>query len=101
MRAIAMRYAKVTWRGATPAAADFNDIYFAHEQGPAETKYIFLCHSDLPQRWLNNRNFVISETGFGTGLNFLVTWQAWQKTNSSGHLHFISAEKFPLSPDDF
>ncbi len=41
----------------------------------------------------------IAETGFGSGLNFLVTWQAWQRSRAEQHcpnLYFISIEKHPL-----
>jgi tRNA 5-methylaminomethyl-2-thiouridine biosynthesis bifunctional protein len=32
----------------------------------------------LPQRWAGRRHFVILETGFGLGHNFLATWAAWR-----------------------
>jgi tRNA 5-methylaminomethyl-2-thiouridine biosynthesis bifunctional protein len=37
------------------------------------------------------------ETGFGTGLNFLATWQSWRRINPGGKkLHYLAIEKFPL-----
>ena len=45
--------------------------------------------------------FVIGETGFGTGLNFLCAWQQFELSAPAGaQLHFISTEKHPLSASD-
>ncbi len=41
------------------------------------------------------------ETGFGTGLNFLVTWAAWRDDpQRPARLHFLSVEKHPFRADD-
>ena len=32
----------------------------------------------LPERWRGRDQFVVLETGFGLGTNFLATWQAWR-----------------------
>src|SRR5690606_2753561 len=47
-------------------------------------------------------HFTVAETGFGTGLNFLLTWQLWNKLVSRPGcvLHFVSAERWPLTRDD-
>ncbi len=50
--------------------------------------------------------FIVAESGFGTGLNFLTLWQAFDSFRSAHpqatlqRLHFISFEKFPLTRDD-
>ena len=44
--------------------------------------------------------FVIGETGFGTGLNFLTTWHAWRNAKPNARLTFISAEAFPMTVAD-
>ena len=46
----------------------------------------------------------MAETGFGTGLNFLLTLQAYQKAQQVSSfqlapLHFISVEKYPLTKE--
>ena len=97
--------AKLEWRqGDVPAASDFGDVYFCSKDGLNESRYVFLENNQLEQRWreLNaNEVFCIGETGFGTGLNFLAAWQLWKQTApESARLHFISAEKHPLKPDD-
>jgi tRNA 5-methylaminomethyl-2-thiouridine biosynthesis bifunctional protein len=95
-----------------PFASDFSDCYFsaplsAGANGLAETQHVFIAGNRLPERWVQSgsqadqANFVIGETGFGTGLNFIATWQLW---NNSAHrqsrLYFISAELFPLRRED-
>jgi tRNA 5-methylaminomethyl-2-thiouridine biosynthesis bifunctional protein len=91
-----------------PFSDRFNDIYFSKDGGIEETKFVFLEGNNLFQRWndLKNRNFTICETGFGTGLNFLCTWNLWKeiiKKNNSQELHkqhwlhFISTEAYPLT----
>jgi tRNA 5-methylaminomethyl-2-thiouridine biosynthesis bifunctional protein len=82
-------------------AEDFNDVYFSIEGGLEETRYVFLNGNHLPQRWQGQEKFTIIETGFGTGLNFLATWQLLEKEAPHLKLHFISVEKFPLMPDTF
>lgn len=84
-------------RPETPAAADFGDIYFSVDGGLRESQNVFLAACDLPNAWLSSQIYTIGELGFGTGLNFLATWQLWEKTSGPGHLHFVSVEKYPFS----
>jgi len=92
----------------TPVADHFDDVYFSNDSGIDETQHVFIEGNDLPSRWLTwtKPTFVIAETGFGTGLNFLVTMRAFRtfrKTNPAHplkHLYFITTEKFPLPPKD-
>ena len=62
---------------------------------------MFLYHNHLKERWLalGDRDlFTVAETGFGTSLNFLCTWQYWREIASpKTKLHFVSTEKYPLS----
>ena len=52
-----------------------------------------------PPRPLGGRDrFVILETGFGFGLNFLATWQAWRRDpQRCARLHYVSIEKHPFT----
>jgi tRNA 5-methylaminomethyl-2-thiouridine biosynthesis bifunctional protein len=44
---------------------------------------------------------VVAETGFGFGLNFVITANAWlQSSRDNACLHFISIERYPVSPED-
>lgn len=87
-----------------PQSDQFHDVYFSRDNGLAETEYVFLRHNRLAQRFGQvtlDKPFVIAETGFGSGLNFLCAWQLWQKTARQGaQLHFISVEKHPLTHAD-
>lgn len=80
-----------------PFAIDYGDRYFSRESGLAETRHVFLQGNQLPEAWQGKAQFVIAETGFGTGLNFLATWQAWQNDpERCQNLHYISFEKHPI-----
>ncbi|MCD8523239.1 MAG: bifunctional tRNA (5-methylaminomethyl-2-thiouridine)(34)-methyltransferase MnmD/FAD-dependent 5-carboxymethylaminomethyl-2-thiouridine(34) oxidoreductase MnmC [Saccharospirillaceae bacterium] len=92
---------ELRWNDAgLPLSCEFDDPYFSVDNGLEESRYVFLQHNGLPQRWLGwQGNFSIIETGFGTGLNFLITWEHWRQTAKSdtAWLHFTSIEKFPLT----
>jgi tRNA 5-methylaminomethyl-2-thiouridine biosynthesis bifunctional protein len=97
--------AQIIWdEHGEPTSQQFGDIYFTKDQGLAESRYVFLDANELPARFsaLNQYElFVIGETGFGTGLNFLAAWDLWLRTApATAQLHFISAEKFPLTHAD-
>lgn len=103
---------RVTWMGEQPVSTLFDDIYFNYDPenpqaGIEETDYVFIAKNDLLNRWrcLSQPVFTIAETGFGTGLNFLRTWQHWLAhcqchPNPERRLHFISTEKFPLNKNE-
>lgn len=88
----------------TPVADSFDDVYFSNDNGLAESDYVFFRNNHLMQRFAEHdqRHFVIAETGFGTGLNFLNTWQQFlnHPNKNIDTLHFISFEKFPIAHDD-
>ncbi|WP_281990861.1 tRNA (5-methylaminomethyl-2-thiouridine)(34)-methyltransferase MnmD [Sulfitobacter geojensis] len=90
---------QITWRdGDVPVSTRFDDPFFSLENGVAETQHVFLDGNDLPARFA--RGFRIAELGFGTGLNLLVAWDAWDRAGIAGPLHFTSFEAFPMPPDD-
>ncbi|TXS92685.1 bifunctional tRNA (5-methylaminomethyl-2-thiouridine)(34)-methyltransferase MnmD/FAD-dependent 5-carboxymethylaminomethyl-2-thiouridine(34) oxidoreductase MnmC [Parahaliea maris] len=100
----AMPPPRLQWSDAgVPGSSEFGDIYFSRDDGLAESRYVFLEGNGLPQRWANHPHdeFVIGETGFGTGLNFLLTWQAWAALpQPRPRLHYVSVEQFPLRRAD-
>lgn len=84
-----------------PHSQYFNDIYFDAENGLEESRYVFLKQNHLPDAWRDKQRFIICETGFGTGLNFLCAWTEFEKTTKpSQQLHYYSFEKYPLSQSD-
>lgn len=86
-----------------PRSERFDDVYFSVEDGLAETRHVFLEGNRLPERWGDHDfrgTFVIGETGFGTGLNFLAAWLLWKTlrvNNNPRRLEFISVEKYPVN----
>lgn len=100
-----IEYAQLEWdEQGLPFSSAYGDIYFSRDDGLEETRVVFLENNHLPERFAAlqaNDNFVIAETGFGTGMNFLCAWQLFNRqAPASARLHFISVEKYPLSPDD-
>lgn len=88
---------RLIWRdGEVPVATRFDDPYFSLEDGLAETRHTFLDGNDLPARFAPG--FHVAELGFGTGLNLLAVWAAWETAGQTGALRFTSFEAFPLSP---
>lgn len=81
-------------------APRFDDVYFSADDGLAETRHVFLEGNRLAARLAALRpgqTFTIGETGFGTGLNFLAAWQAFdQAAPADTRLHFLSVERWPL-----
>lgn len=87
----------------TPFSEHFEDVYYSRDNGLQESRVVFLQGNDLPRRWQshNGGHFCIAETGFGTGLNFLMTWLAWRKLpQPRPDLHYVSVEKYPLNHKD-
>ena len=79
----------------------YNDIYFDKLNGPKETEHVYLKTNNLNKRFKNKQKFVIAEIGFGTGLNFLLTWKLWKENRkTNGSLTYISFENAPLSKKD-
>ncbi|PJA21242.1 MAG: bifunctional tRNA (5-methylaminomethyl-2-thiouridine)(34)-methyltransferase MnmD/FAD-dependent 5-carboxymethylaminomethyl-2-thiouridine(34) oxidoreductase MnmC [Deltaproteobacteria bacterium CG_4_10_14_0_2_um_filter_43_8] len=79
----------------------FDDVYFSRAGAKEEFEYVFWNGNQLSERLSEAQHFSIAETGFGTGLNFLYTWDKWEKiAPQDARLHFISTEQFPLSPSD-
>ncbi len=109
MKPIAIQPASLTFNNeGTPVSRDFDDVYFSNDDGLEETRYVFLNGNQLPERFMTHPrdNFVVAESGFGTGLNFLTLWQAFAAFRAAHpdatlqRLHFISFEKFPLTLAD-
>lgn len=103
--------AKIIWQGGVPESAHYGDIYFSRQNGIAETEHNFINGNELPSRLAKagtadaGKPFVVGETGFGTGLNFLCLWRLWDKLPSpkgepKADLHFVSTELHPLTPED-
>ncbi len=87
----------------TPYAPVYDDVYHSRAGAIAQARHVFLGGNQLPARWAGRDSFVILETGFGLGLNFLTTWSAWQTQSDAARckrIHFVSVEKHPLLQAD-
>ncbi|SFL61614.1 bifunctional tRNA (5-methylaminomethyl-2-thiouridine)(34)-methyltransferase MnmD/FAD-dependent 5-carboxymethylaminomethyl-2-thiouridine(34) oxidoreductase MnmC [Pseudomonas sp. NFACC46-3] len=99
------QHAQLDWDDqGRPRSRVFDDVYFSDQSGLEETRYVFLEQNNLAERFAalaDDGRLVIGETGFGTGLNFLCAWQLFEQCAPAGaRLHFVSVEKYPLSPED-
>jgi len=102
----------------TPYSQKFDDVYFDRESGFKQSQQVFIEGNQLKERLLNVKQtkgqtkLTIAETGFGTGLNFLLTLCTYhlleQKRiqaakadhiapHSLANIEFISVEKYPLT----
>lgn len=86
--------------GGTPTSNQFDDIYFSPSDGITESETVFLDGIGAPDCWTDKSVFTIGETGFGTGLNFLLAWRRWRQTASPGsRLNYVSIEGYPLTAE--
>ncbi|VTU33186.1 tRNA 5-methylaminomethyl-2-thiouridine biosynthesis bifunctional protein MnmC [Variovorax sp. PBS-H4] len=84
-----------------PKSLRFGDIYHSETGAVAQARHVFLGGCDLPEAWSGQRQWRVLETGFGLGLSFLTTWQAWREDpRRPGLLHFVSIEAYPVRRED-
>ncbi len=86
------------WHDRQPYAEAYQDIYHAKD-GPLEVRRVFIEPSRLPDRARRQRELLIGELGFGTGLNFAVAAEICLKTGT--RLHFVSFDAAPIGAADF
>ena len=100
----AISAATISWRDDTPVSLEHDDPYFSLDGGDRECRHVFIEGNDLERRFSALEHgdcFRIGETGFGTGLNFLETWSAFERcAPAQARLHFVSTEIRPLSHPD-
>ena len=81
-----------------PHSSLYGDGYASAAGAAEETRLVFLDAIGAPAVWRDRRTFAIGETGFGLGLNFLLTWALWRDTApADAHLHYVSIEGHPLT----
>jgi len=93
--------AEIEWRDdGVPLSPRYGDIYHPAAGALQQGRHVFLAGNDLPARWAGREHFVVLETGFGLGNNFLATWAAWRDSGATGTLHFLSVEAHPPRRED-
>lgn len=85
----------------TPRSEAFGDVYHSRDGGLAQARHVFIAGNGLPERWRGRERFTVLETGFGLGLNFLATWDAWQRDRDApACLHYVAVELHPFEQAD-
>lgn len=103
---VPIKTAELEWHQGLPFSIQYNDIYHSKACGIEQSRYVFIDGNNLIDRWHSWSQeqatlFTIAETGFGTGLNFLLSWHLWEQyAPKTCRLQFISCEKHPLTQDD-
>jgi len=102
-------HAQIDWSDQSePFSPLFCDPYFNTDQGIDESHYVFIEGNQLIKRWESHdsAHFCIAETGFGSGLNLLLTCRLFEDflinnpTSPLKKLFFTSFEKYPLTQQD-
>ncbi len=78
----------------------YNDCYFSEEGGLEESRWVFIAGNNI-ERFGPDDDICVGETGFGTGLNFLVLADYINRNIAGykGTVDYFSCEKYPLSPE--
>jgi tRNA 5-methylaminomethyl-2-thiouridine biosynthesis bifunctional protein len=97
-----VEYADIEWReGNIPYSIDFDDNYYSRAGGLNESQYVYIQQNNILERCLSQPVLKVAEIGFGSGLNFLLTWQAWLNAgNRNCQLDYVAFEKRPLRKAD-
>jgi len=84
-----------------PISIEYGDVYHPRAGALTQAQHVFIGGNGLPARWRGRERFVVLETGFGLGNNFLATWQAWlDDAQRCDRLVFVSIERHPLRRED-
>ena len=76
---------------------ELNESYHSGHGAMQEAEHVFIKNG------LNNiKNYDVNilELGFGTGLNVLVTIDAYLKTDKNHTIHYYTVEKYPVLPQE-
>ncbi len=90
-----------------PLSTLYGDVFRSRAGAWSEARAVFVEGCGLPQRWgaragdADRASFTILELGFGVGVTFLATLQAWRERGGApARLHYVSVEAHPLAVDD-
>ena len=81
-----------------PVSRRYGDVYKGRDGALAEAQAVFVDGAGLAERWPNRPLFTVLELGFGLGVNFLATLEAWVNDLARPRrLCFVSIEAHPLT----
>ncbi|MDT8437696.1 MAG: FAD-dependent 5-carboxymethylaminomethyl-2-thiouridine(34) oxidoreductase MnmC [Wenzhouxiangellaceae bacterium] len=99
-----IRPASLDWHDGRPFNNAFGDGYSAREDGIGESRLVFLHGNRLTERFgalPADGQFVIGETGFGTGTKLLLAAGLFlEQAPETARLSLLSAELHPLTHSD-
>ena len=91
----------VDWTDGLPRSLRYDDVYHSASGALAQARHVFLGGCDLPRAWAGRAHWCVLETGFGLGLSFLATWQAWRDDPARPQqLTWLSVEAHPVGAAD-
>jgi tRNA 5-methylaminomethyl-2-thiouridine biosynthesis bifunctional protein len=93
-------YANIEWAEFGPRSGDRGDVYFSKAGAVDEAIYVFIEGNNLAEKFRSERNITVGELGFGFGLNFILTWKAFEESSSTGFLLYLSCESNPVCTED-
>ncbi len=100
---MALKPARLQWSdtGAIESL-DYGDVYFQRDKGMDESRHVFIENNNLAARFAAlHGSFSIAETGFGSGLNFLLAAKLFLETAPpDARLIYASVEKHPITKAD-
>lgn len=80
-----------------PRSTLYRDVYKSRAGAAAEARQVFVGGARAAERWRGRERFTVLELGFGLGVNFLATLDAWRADRQRcARLHFVSIEGHPL-----
>lgn len=77
----------------------FNQYYHNPNGSVTESKQVFFETSNVPAALIGRERITIFETGFGTGLNFLLLLDYYLSSGCDSKVNFYSVEAFPITAD--
>ncbi len=84
-----------------PVSMAFDDVYYNIKDAVGESTYNFLEGCGVKKRFEQGGVIGMGEVGFGTGLNFCITLDAFLSYASMDSvLQYYTVERFPLHRDD-
>ncbi len=95
-------FAQIDWgEDGIPRSPQYADVFHSTAGAAGQCEHVFIRGNRLPQRWPQCRRFAIGELGFGSGLNFLLTADAWlAQAGPQQTLHYCGIEQHPWTPAD-
>lgn len=94
--------ATVVWREDGTAVSDeFGDVFHSASGAAEQSRYVFIEGNDLPARWHRGEATRIGELGLGSGLNFLLSAEAFLRHAPAGAtLYYAGIELHPWTQSD-